>query len=204
MNVQVDRGAPDSRRCMSGIRSCSRRKARDIRRSRSRADPARMPAECPLKRSDWGTHDDFCRCLRMVTATACDESLGVDRGVERRPGKSRGHVCIRSMSREESLLVKRVVQPSVLLLTLVQGSTPGAPWRPTIAELRDPMIKAAPAATLVRHQRRPPALGRPRPTRAGPTRCRSPLISQAHPATQPGLHCAVFPAIHCPAPGHRV
>ena len=51
-------------------------------------------------------------------------------------------------------------------------------------------LKAAPAAPLARRQRRPLALGRPRPSHAGP-RGRSPLISQAHPATQPGSRCTV-------------
>jgi hypothetical protein len=65
------------------------------------------------------------------------------------------------------------------------------------------LINAAPAAPLARHQRRPLAVGAPADARRA-TRCRSPSISQAHPAMRPVLPCAVFPAIHCPAPGHHV
>jgi hypothetical protein len=79
------------------------------------------------------------------------------------------------VQRQHSRVVSvQVADPKLgsMLLTnpLVQGSTA---WRPTIAELRDSMIKAAPAA---------------------------PLVSQAHPATQPGLHCAVFRRSIVPLP----
>jgi hypothetical protein len=64
----------------------------------------------------------------------------VDRGVDRRPRKSRGHVCIRSMSREASLLARRVVQPSALLLIRwFRVRPPGAP-------------PAAPPAVLCLHR----------------------------------------------------
>lgn len=42
--------------------------------------------------------------------------LGVDRGVDRRLGKSQGHVCIHSTRGEASLLVKQVLRTSVLLI----------------------------------------------------------------------------------------
>jgi hypothetical protein len=42
--------------------------------------------------------------------------LGVDRGVDRCPQRSQGHVCVHSMPREASLLVRRVLRTSVLLI----------------------------------------------------------------------------------------
>jgi hypothetical protein len=76
--------------------------------------------------------------------------------------------------------------------------------RPLRCRVAPYLIKAAPAGAAGPAPASASGLGRPRPTRAGPTRCRSPLISQAHATTQPGLHWTVFPAIYCPAPGHRV
>jgi len=46
---------------------------------------------------------------------APSEGLGVDRGVDRRPGKSQGDVCAQGMSGEASLQVERVLRLSVLL-----------------------------------------------------------------------------------------
>lgn len=40
----------------------------------------------------------------------------MDRGVDRRPGKSHRHVCVRGTPREASLLVKHTLRLSVLLL----------------------------------------------------------------------------------------
>ena len=40
----------------------------------------------------------------------------MDRGVDRRPGESQGHVCVRSMPREASLQARRVLRTSVLLI----------------------------------------------------------------------------------------
>jgi hypothetical protein len=56
------------------------------------------------------------RLLRRVTAIAWDRSLGVDRGVDRACGKTRGHECVRCVPREASLLVKRLLRTSVLLI----------------------------------------------------------------------------------------
>ena len=42
--------------------------------------------------------------------------LGVDRGVDRRLGKSQGHVCIHSTRGEASLLVKQVLRTNVLFI----------------------------------------------------------------------------------------
>ena len=47
---------------------------------------------------------------------AWDESLSVDRGVDRHMENSQCHVCIRGTRLGASLLVKRVLQTSVLLL----------------------------------------------------------------------------------------
>ena len=44
------------------------------------------------------------------------EGLSVDRGVDRRPEKSQGDVCVHSIPREASLQAKRVLLTSVLLI----------------------------------------------------------------------------------------
>ena len=68
------------------------------------------------------------RWLQSVTTIAPSRVLGVDRGVDRRPEKSQCHVCIRGIAHEASLLVRRMLRTSVLLLIRwFRVRPPGAP-----------------------------------------------------------------------------
>jgi hypothetical protein len=66
---------------------------------------------------------------------ALSEGLGVDRGVDRRPGKPQSHVCVRCMPREASLQVKRLLRTSVLLI-ICRSRVRAPPAPPTVERSR--------------------------------------------------------------------
>jgi hypothetical protein len=83
-----------------------------------RRGPARLRALTgpSLAKALLGTRDPWGRRLRRVTAVVWGKSPGVDRGVDRRPGKSQRYVCFHSNEHAASLQVKRMLRLSVLLL----------------------------------------------------------------------------------------
>jgi hypothetical protein len=91
--------------------------------------PAHVSVWLAGTRPDQGTHDQLELRLRRVTAIAWDKSPGVDRGVDRRPGKSQGHVCPHGRPSKASLQARRVLRTSALLMICRSWVRAPGRWR---------------------------------------------------------------------------